>query len=132
MTHHGKILVVDDDPAIRIAATVRLRTAGYDTMCACDGREAVALALESGPDAVVLDVRMPYVDGFAVLRQLRESNQTKHIPIVMLSASVQDQQAAIEAGARFFVRKPYQGKTLLAAVDSAISEAAQQARSDQQ
>ena len=123
MARHGKILVVDDDRAIRDATTLRLCSVGYETISACDGPEAIVLAIGSCPDAIVLDVRMQRMDGLTVLRQLRERDDTMRIPVVMLSASIQSQQVALDAGARFFVAKPYEGKTLVAAVDSAISEA---------
>ncbi len=125
MTREAKILVVDDDAAIRTATVLRLRSVGYDTLTASDGWEALASVIETRPDAIVLDVRMPNMDGFEVLRQLRKVDETKQIPVVMLSASIQGEDEAIKGGARFFVKKPYQGRTLVAAVDAAISENSQ-------
>jgi CheY-like chemotaxis protein len=119
----NRILLVDDDRDVLLGATLRLGAAGYETMVAHDGEEGVAAAMKNRPDAIVLDVRMPKMDGLSALAKLRERAETKHIPIVMLSASLVDQQAALDAGARFFLSKPYQGKTLLAAIQSAMAEA---------
>jgi len=103
--------------------SLRLRAAGYQTLAAYDGDEGCAAAVRHHPHAIVLDVRMPRVDGLSTLVWLRNSADTKDIPIVMASASLVDQQAALDSGARFFLSKPYQAKTLLAALSEAIREA---------
>jgi CheY-like chemotaxis protein len=118
------VLVVDDDCEIVAAATLRLRAAGYRTQSACDGESGVALAAECHPDIILLDVRMPCKDGLTALRELKRRSDTKDIPIVMLSASIVDQQAALDAGARFFLKKPYRGDMLLRAVTSALEKSA--------
>ena len=117
------VLVVDDDCEIVTAATLRLRAAGYRTQTAHDGESGVALAAECHPDAILLDVRMPRKDGLTALKELKQRDDTKEIPVVMLSASIVDQQAALEAGARFFLKKPYCGDTLLQAIASALNQA---------
>ena len=91
-------------------------------MAAADGEEGVQRAVADRPDAIVLDVRMPKKDGMTALAELQEQDETRHIPVVMLSASVVDQQRALEAGARFFLTKPYQGRDLLSAVSAAIDK----------
>ncbi len=122
MTRQGRVLLVDDDRDVRNATSLRLPAAGYETLTARDGKEAVSSAIQNRPDAIVLDVRMPGMDGLAALGEIRRRDDIRQTPIVMLSASLRDQQAALDAGARFFLTKPYQGKTLVAAVGSAISE----------
>ena len=82
----------------------------------------VNVARKARPAAIALDVRMPRMNGLVALGKLQHDERTKHIPIVMLSASVVDQQAALDAGARYFLTKPYQPTTLLTAVERAISE----------
>jgi CheY-like chemotaxis protein len=72
------------------------------------------------PDLILLDVRMPGKDGLATLSDLKHRSDTCSIPVVMVSASVIDQEAALNAGARFFIRKPYSGATLMQAVRAAI------------
>jgi CheY-like chemotaxis protein len=122
MVSRGKILVVDDDRDIAFGTGLRLRAAGYETLMACDGVEGVASARENQPDVILLDVRMPRMDGLQALAELRRETTTKHIPVVMLSASMRDQQLALDRGARFFQSKPYQTGHLLAAVATALSE----------
>jgi CheY-like chemotaxis protein len=117
-----KILVVDDDPDVILGASLRLRSAGYEIIAAYDGEQAVAAAIDQQPDAIVLDVRMPHLDGLRALARLRKCDATKDIPVVVVSASLVDQNAALDSGARFFLSKPYQPNNLLAAVASAISE----------
>lgn len=119
MSEPCTVLVVDDDREIVTAATLRLRAAGFLTLTASDGESGVALAAQSPPDVIVLDVRMPRMDGLAALGELKQRNDTKDIPVVMLSASTVDQQAALQAGARFFLNKPYRGDALVCAVTSA-------------
>ena len=120
MSASRRILLVDDDPDIRQGASLRLRAAGYEPITASSAEEGVASAVENRPDAILLDVRMPHMDGLAALAQLQKSEDTKHIPIIMLSASISDRKASLEAGARFFLDKPYPGGSLLAAVEAAL------------
>jgi CheY-like chemotaxis protein len=116
------VLLVEDDHDVALGASLRLRSAGYQTLIAHDGHEGVTVARKARPTVIVLDVRMPRMNGLVALGKLRRDERTKHIPIVMLSASVVDQQAALDAGARYFLTKPYQPTTLLTAVERAISE----------
>ena len=120
MARKNRILIVDDDHDILMGVGLRLAVAGYDILTATDGQEAIQTAIQQCPDAIVLDIRMPKMDGMTALHHLQKSKTTKRIPIVMLSASLVDQQAALEAGARFFLTKPYQGKTLVAALDRVV------------
>lgn len=119
-TANRSVLLIDDDCEIVEGASCRLRAKGYRTISAPDGQQGIEAARESQPDAIVLDVRMPRMDGLAALENLRHDERTQNIPIVMLSASLVDQQAALDAGARFFLTKPYEGRDLVTAVESAI------------
>jgi len=119
------VLLVDDDRDVVQGSKLRLTAAGYDTLAAYDGEEGVEMASRRHPDAIVLDVRMPHRDGLSALADLRSQPETKDIPVVMLSASLRDQRSALEAGARFFVRKPYNGENLIEAVNKAIHESTQ-------
>ena len=114
------ILVVDDDAEIRYGAQLRLQAAGYVVIVACDGEQALDVASRYHLDAILLDVRMPCMDGLTALGKLREHPRTADIPVVMLSASIIDQQAALEAGARVFLKKPYHARDLLTIVSTAI------------
>jgi CheY-like chemotaxis protein len=118
------VLVVDDDCELSQCLSVRLQSAGFHVMLAADGEEGVSAAVSHHPDAIVLDVRMPRKDGLTALRELRATPDTTNTPVIMLSASIQDQQSALQAGASFFVRKPYEAEEVLSAIESSIKETA--------
>jgi CheY-like chemotaxis protein len=114
------VLIVDDDREIVTAATLRLGAVGYRTLTAHDGESGVALAAECQPNVILLDVRMPRMDGLTALGELKQRGDTRDIPVVMLSASIVDQRAALQSGARYFLKKPYRGETLVQAVAAAL------------
>ncbi len=120
MTDNGSVLMVDDEPEILQATALRLRAAGYRTQSAPDAATGIAAAASNQPDLILMDVRMPQQDGLSALADLKRRPDTVAIPVVMLSASVVDEEAALDAGARFFLRKPYRSETLLTAVRTAI------------
>ena len=103
------ILVCDDDELLVELLTYRLEGKGYAVATARNGAEAIALAGERTPDAIVLDMMMPVMDGQQVLRRLRESPETAHIPIVMLTARKQEHDilGAFELGASDYLVKPF-------------------------
>jgi len=117
------VLVVDDDRAIVRAACMRLGAAGFNVLTAYDGRAGLALALARRPDAIVLDIRMPVMDGLATLAHLRRQPQTSAIPVVMLSASVAEtaKSKALDLGARHFLEKPYTAPDLVRAVRGVLA-----------
>lgn len=119
MSDH-RVLLIDDNHDVVRAAGLRLRTAGYHTLAAYDGDEGIKSAVENRPEAIIMDVRMPGKDGLTALSELKRRDDTRHIPVVMLSASIVDQKAALEAGAAFFLKKPYHGDILVRAVDAAV------------
>jgi signal transduction histidine kinase len=116
------VLVVDDDSELSQCLALRLQSAGFHVVSASDGEEGIQVARAVKPNAIVLDVRMPKKDGLTALRELRTIAATKNTPIVMLSASIQDQQKALQAGANFFVRKPYEADEVLSAIESSLKE----------
>lgn len=118
-----QVLVVDDDYDIAHVTDLRLRAAGFSTLCAHTGEGGLQLATREHPDAIVLDVRMPGMDGLTMLSRLRGQEDTRRIPVVIVSASVRDQQKGLDAGANIFVSKPYRGRTLVQAVQKAIADA---------
>lgn len=82
----ARILVVDDDPDIRIMLSTVLEAEGYGVLTAKDGEECLELVREMEPDLLILDLLMPRKDGFAVIRELRESGEYADLPILILTA----------------------------------------------
>ena len=117
-----RILVVDDERSLAQALSIRLQASGYEVRCAFDGLSGVDAAMSWCPDAIMLDIRMPDIDGFEVYRRLRACSALEATPVIFLSANVQEsaRQAALAAGARAYLTKPYESKDLLAAVRSAL------------
>lgn len=119
-----RVLVVDDDECISEGTQFRLRAAGWEALIAVNGQECLDVATQQQPDVIVMDVRMPVMDGLTALKQLKAMIATRHIPVIMLSASVVDNEAALESGARFFIRKPFDGRSLMEAIKMAAGELA--------
>ncbi len=116
-----RILAVDDDPAILELIVTRLSLAGFETFYARDGYECLHRIQEIRPAALVLDVNMPGIDGFGVLKALRDTNCLP--PTLMLTARnrTEDVQQAVKLGARDFLTKPFDDKQLIARVRRLIA-----------
>jgi len=108
------VLVADDDDDIRALVGFRLERAGYEVVTAADGEQALSLARERAPDLAVLDMMMPKLTGLDVTRQLRANEATKGIPVILLTARVQEADIArgVEAGADDYVKKPFSPQDL--------------------
>jgi DNA-binding response OmpR family regulator len=117
------ILAADDDEDILQLVAFRLGRSGYRVLEAHDGEEAVALALEHKPVLAVLDVGMPKLDGFEVVRRLRANEATKDMAIIMLTARAQDTdvEEGFEAGANDYLRKPFSPQELKARVQAMLA-----------
>lgn len=113
---HGKVLVVDDDPAIRTALSRALELEGYTVDTAVDGNAALSQIASFVPDVIVLDLMMPNVDGLSVCRVLR--SEGNRIPILMLTARTEtsDRVAGLDAGADDYLGKPFALEEMLARV----------------
>lgn len=125
-----RVLLVDDDKAIVRACQLRLRAAGYQTTVAYDGPSALDLVRHAPPDAIVLDIRMPEMDGFEVLSRLQAEEATRAIPVIMLSANVAERAKtqALTQGARLFIEKPYRGEALVEALGQVLAGSAEPPR----
>jgi CheY-like chemotaxis protein len=108
-----RILIVDDEPELVRAITLRLSSAGYETLSASDGLAATEMASSHQPDLVLLDIGLPLQDGYQVAAMLRATNRTAHIPIVFLTARTWDLDKAREVHPDGYVVKPYQPVELL-------------------
>ena len=106
-TSAATVLVVDDEPGVRSALERALRLERYEVRLAGDGRQALALLSDRSPDAIVLDVAMPHVDGLEVCRRLRAAGD--RTPVLMLTArdAVDDRVAGLDAGADDYLVKPF-------------------------
>lgn len=126
MDRQPVVLVADDDEDVLELVAFRLRRAGYRTITARDGREAMELVRTEHPDLSVLDVAMPEMDGLEVTRALRGSDETRRMPIILLTARSQerDVMAGIEAGADAYIRKPFSHRELRARVESMLAATA--------
>jgi DNA-binding response OmpR family regulator len=100
------VLVIEDDLDARQIYSEYLRAKGWTVFTAADGRSGLNKTMELTPDAVVLDLAMPKVDGWTVLKQLRESSMTAQIPIVIISAMADARDAALQAGCDAYLAKP--------------------------
>jgi DNA-binding response OmpR family regulator len=116
------VLVADDDPDILALVRFRLERDGYEVLSAPDGETALDLAMARTPDLAVLDVMMPRLDGYEVTRRLREHGPTTTIPIILLTARVQepDLERGFEAGADDYVTKPFSPQALGERVQAAL------------
>jgi two-component system, OmpR family, alkaline phosphatase synthesis response regulator PhoP len=104
-----RILVIDDEPDVLLLCRVNLQFDGHEVLEASDGDAGFQKAVAERPDLIVLDVMMPRRDGFSVLQELREKEETKDIPVILLTARAQedDQVRGWLAGAAEYVTKPF-------------------------
>jgi two-component system, OmpR family, response regulator MprA len=118
-----RILVVDDEPAVREAVERALRLEGHDVLLAADGQEALGALDTRPPDAIVLDVLMPRVDGLELCRRMRRRGD--RTPVLMLTArdAVSDRVAGLDAGADDYLIKPFALEELLARVRALLRRA---------
>jgi two-component system alkaline phosphatase synthesis response regulator PhoP len=110
-----KILVVDDEPDVASLLTLMLKSQGYAVITAGDGQEALEKARGEAPDLILLDVMLPRMDGYKVARMLKFDENYSQIPIIMLTAKIQDRdkQTGLEMGANDYLTKPFDTAALL-------------------
>ncbi len=110
-----KILIVDDERDMSYFLGVRLRSQGYTVATAKDGLEALETIKTDQPDLILLDIMMPKMSGYEVCRTLKQSETTKHIPVIFLTArdQAQDRAAALSSGGDDFLAKPFESQALL-------------------
>lgn len=123
MTH--RVLVVDDEADITELLTYNFRDAGYEVLTAGDGMAAVSLAQRWLPGAIVLDLNLPGLDGFAVCEMLRVLPSTRDIPILLLTAFATEQSRAVglRLGANGYLTKPFSPRDVVARVAELVSQA---------
>jgi CheY-like chemotaxis protein len=118
-----RILIIDDEEDIREVAALSLQTvAGWEVVMANSGAQGLARAIEHKPDAILLDVMMPGMDGPTTFRELRKNPATAHIPVLLLTAKVQssDQRRFADLGVEAVLFKPFDPLTLSTPIADAL------------
>ncbi|HSP03952.1 MAG TPA: PAS domain S-box protein, partial [Acidimicrobiales bacterium] len=126
MSGDARVLVIDDDPDVSLLARLQLENAGYDVVEAATAADGLSRALDTAPDVVLLDWMLPDGDGIGLLAELRASDATSDVPVIMVTARSHagDQRAAWEAGVVDYLTKPFDGRELLRCVRDAVADPA--------
>src|ERR1700704_4848654 len=118
------ILLVEDDPDVRLGLHVRLKANHYDVIFAADGMASIAEARKHMPDLIILDLGLPAGDGFSVLERLKANDSLALIPVIVVSG--RDRNAAMDralkAGAKAFLQKPVENAEFLAVIRQVLGE----------
>lgn len=114
----ARILLAEDEANILTSLTFLLERAGYDVSVETEGPKALAAAMNAPPDVLVLDVMLPEMDGYEILRRLRAAPGTRKLPVLMLTAKGQreDRETAIKYGADMFITKPFANSEIISAI----------------
>jgi DNA-binding NarL/FixJ family response regulator len=126
-----RLLVVDDDPGLLLAVSETLRAEGYDVKTARRGAEALVIVAQSLPDLIISDIRMPGMDGYQLVRNLRSNARTRLVPIVFLTAKdeIADRIQGFRTGVDAYLTKPFEPEEL-AAIVHAILQRVERTHSD--
>ncbi len=113
-----RLLVVDDDPGLLLAVSDTLRAEGYDVATARRGADALVRVAETLPDLMISDIRMPGMDGYQLVRNLRSNARTRLVPIVFLTAKdeTSDRIQGFRSGVDAYITKPFEPEELVAIV----------------
>lgn len=106
-----RILIADDDEGIVHSLSMILESMGYEVFCILNGDKVIS-AVKTLPDLILLDIWISGVDGREICRKIRSDPATRAIPVLMISASEENQQSALDAGASDFLGKPFELKVL--------------------
>lgn len=119
-----KIMVVDDDANIRAVLKLRLERSGYTVQMARGGTEALSVVLPNPPDLIILDLLLPKIDGFEVLRNLKSNRLTADIPVIILTARATPacRNRSYALGAARFFAKPFSPRKLVAEIETLLGE----------
>jgi FixJ family two-component response regulator len=117
---NGTIAVIDDDACVRKAFSRLLRAAGFDVTVYASAQEFLDASSDPAPDCAVLDMHMPGLSGYEL--QQRLNSMGLHIPLVVITADGSSCEAALDAGAVAYLRKPVDGPTLLECLEQAIAK----------
>ncbi|NQT90480.1 MAG: response regulator [Candidatus Omnitrophica bacterium] len=117
-----KVLLIEDEESLVELLKFRLEASGYGIETALDGEEGINKIKELKPDLVILDITMPKMHGYDVCRLAKANEETRDIPIIMLTAHAQkkDIEEAMESGADTFISKPFEPKDLLEKIEKLL------------
>ena len=123
----NKIVVVEDDKDIQKVICYALKDKGYETLSVFDGEKAIDLILTEMPDLILLDWMLPSVSGIEVCRAIRREEETKEIPVIMLTAKTEEENkvTGLESGADDYIIKPFSPKELIARINALLRRASQ-------
>ena len=115
-----RILVVDDEETVRRVLRSLLQKEGYEVIEAEDGRAGVELAKKEDPDVILMDLRMPVMDGLKACRLLKKDKKTKNIPVLVITAISESKMEAVKTGIDDFINKPFDTEEVLIRVKSML------------
>jgi len=118
------VLIVDDEPDVLLLLRVNLEAAGYQTVLAADGETALSRIDDSAPDVVLLDIMMPVMDGWGVLRALSERDTGPRVVVVSAKSSDRDVVRALTSGALDYITKPFDPDALVEVVGRTLNSSA--------
>ena len=124
-----KILAIDDENDVLLIIKTALSGEGYDVVTASNGFDGLALAEDHQPDVILLDLRMPEMDGMEVLAQLRENEKIMNIPVIILTG-ISDKnkiREALDKGITYYIVKPFECQDLVSKINLAIKNAEEEA-----
>ena len=124
--NHRRLLLIDDDPNLILLVKDYLEFRGYEVITAENGREALEVLENDLPDMIICDVMMPEMDGYSLVKHVRENPRTSWIPVLFLSAKgqSQDRVKGLNTGADVYMVKPFEPEELVAQVESSLKQAA--------
>lgn len=119
----NRIMIVEDEESLLKLESILLTAKGYCVTGAMDGESALREISSHKPDLVVLDIMLPFLDGFEVCRRIKENPETSSIPVVMLTArkNSQDRARGLEAGADAYITKPFKSVQVIETIESLLN-----------
>ncbi len=117
------VLIIDDEKLIVKATELVIRLSGYNVISSFDGVEGLKTAREKKPDLILLDIMMPGIDGWSVLKELKSDPATQQIPVIIFTAKeyIRGKESSLSAGAVDYITKPFETSELLQAIHKHIS-----------
>jgi len=124
MEKHKKILVVDDEPDSLMTLSMALKSLGYVVLGALNGKEGLKLFKEEKPDLLILDIVMPLMDGWEVLKRIKAGFRSKRVPVILITGKTEEgiKEKGYRYKADFYVTKPYDLKHLILTIEDMLSK----------